>query len=274
MQAWQKPDAQWRSYDRGAVLFDRITVPHIFARPARDLIGLLSPVAGGVLLDVGTGTGVGALEARSAMGGGGTVVGVDPSLEMLLRASTKGLSAVVVGRAPGLPHRDAVFDAVLASFVLSHIASCELALADMVRVLMPGGKLGVSAWGPGGREDQPIWRAAVSSFVPLDILDRKAEEALPRHEWLSDADNLTAALRNAGLEAVCLRFRDYTVRMSVADYIGYRGASLYGRFMRERLGAEGWNDFAREAAESLRSSFGETVEFSTPAYLAAGTKPA
>jgi len=109
---------RWRSYDSIADVYDRLVVPYVFAQPAKDLVIALRPPAEGILLDVGTGTGVCATIARQCISTAGTVIGVDPSLGMLRVAKRKG--SVVAGLVPGLPFRDGIFDAELASFVLSH----------------------------------------------------------------------------------------------------------------------------------------------------------
>ena len=135
----------WQSYDSAAAAHDRVAVPSIFSPPARDLVVLMGRPAGSIL-DVGTGTGTAARAAREFSAPGAAVIGVDPSLQMLRVARNRGLVSVVTGGVPGLPFATHTFDAVLANFVLAHVADYRAALVDMVRVLRSGGRLGVTAW--------------------------------------------------------------------------------------------------------------------------------
>ena len=113
--------------------------------------------ARGVVLDVGTGTGTAALLALEAAPGS-MLVGIDPSVERLQLARGKGLRWVVAGLTPGLPHAAGIFHRVLGNFVLSHCTCYKTALADMVRVLQAGGRLGVTAWGPSRSNMRRLWQ--------------------------------------------------------------------------------------------------------------------
>ena len=166
---------RWRSYDSIADVYDRLVVPYVFAQPAKDLVIALRPPAEGILLDVGTGTGVCAAIARQCIAPAGTVIGVDPSLGMLRVAKQKGLA--VAGLVPGLPFRDGIFDAELASFVLSHFRSYQIALLDMVRILKPGGKLGVTTWCVNKTNCRQLWQETAESFVGKEELARASREA-------------------------------------------------------------------------------------------------
>jgi ubiquinone/menaquinone biosynthesis C-methylase UbiE len=132
----------WTSYDPVAAVYDRVAAPNLFAPIAQDLAALLALPAGARVLDAGTGTGEAALAVVKPAG---RAVGLHPSMQMLRLARRKGLTWLVCGVAPGLPFPDGVFDGVLANFVLNHVASYEAALADMVRVLRPGGRMAASA---------------------------------------------------------------------------------------------------------------------------------
>jgi ubiquinone/menaquinone biosynthesis C-methylase UbiE len=108
----------WKSYDSVADDYDRLTPP-LFGAIARDLVAFLSPGPGVTVLGAGTGRGVTAAAAVSAVGPEGFVVGVDPSLAMLQLARRRA-SHLVAGMAPGLPIPDETLDVVLANLVLSH----------------------------------------------------------------------------------------------------------------------------------------------------------
>lgn len=97
--------------------------------------------------DVGTGTGVLALELASL---GLDVVGVDRSSGMLNAARAKAGSAGETlagalefkeGDAYALPLEDGSFDAAFAHMVLHSLESPERAIEEMARILRPGGQI-------------------------------------------------------------------------------------------------------------------------------------
>lgn len=71
---------------------------------------------------------------------GATVVGVDPSPSQLSTAARRGGGPrYVLGRGEALPVADASFDGVVVCLVLEHIDPFEPAVAEIARVLEPGG---------------------------------------------------------------------------------------------------------------------------------------
>lgn len=97
--------------------------------------------AGARVLDVGCGTGRWLRRYRQMQI---RALGLDATQDMLRRAVAVGLdSPVVAARAQKLPFRDGAFDLVSDVTVVQHIPSSEQAgvLAEMVRVLRPGGHL-------------------------------------------------------------------------------------------------------------------------------------
>jgi demethylmenaquinone methyltransferase/2-methoxy-6-polyprenyl-1,4-benzoquinol methylase len=97
-------------------------------------------------LDVACGTGDLALELRRRIGADGRVVGCDFSERMLELARAKsgehGL-AVEFGWADALdlPYGDASFDTVTIGFGARNLADLDRGIAEMARVLRPGGRL-------------------------------------------------------------------------------------------------------------------------------------
>ena len=89
------------------------------------------------VLDVGTGEGQ---LARVAAAGGRRVVGVDPAWSQLEVARRRGGGAAYVrAGAATLPFPAARFDAVLTCLVFEHIDDADAAIAEVGRVLRPGG---------------------------------------------------------------------------------------------------------------------------------------
>jgi ubiquinone/menaquinone biosynthesis C-methylase UbiE len=99
-----------------------------------------------LVLDVATGTGRLPCCLLAEPGFDGCVVGLDPSAPMLAQARAKlsdyGARALLVrGTAMRLPFEDATFDAVTCLEALEFLPDDAAALAEMARVLRPGGVL-------------------------------------------------------------------------------------------------------------------------------------
>ena len=80
--------------------------------------------------------------------GGGRIVGLDFSLEMLKLAQIKSRSMpqgeqtrFVLGSALAVPFREAVFDGIMSAFVLRNVSDLALFFSQAYRVLRPGGKI-------------------------------------------------------------------------------------------------------------------------------------
>jgi len=93
-------------------------------------------------LDVACGTGDLAIELARRVTPGGSVVGSDFSERMLERARTKapGL-AWELGNALELPYASARFDAATVGFGARNFSDLDRGLAEMTRVVRPGGRV-------------------------------------------------------------------------------------------------------------------------------------
>jgi len=102
---------------------------------------------GGSALDVCCGTGDLALELAGHVGPAGTVIGCDFSEPMLELARAKSVQrwATAVrfehADALALPYEDETFDAVTVGFGVRNLSDLDRGLAEMARVLKPGGRL-------------------------------------------------------------------------------------------------------------------------------------
>lgn len=101
------------------------------------------------VLDLATGTADLAL-LTAAMCPDANLVGLDPSEKMLAvgraKVAEKGLAhrvELVVGDAQALPFEDASFDAITMAFGIRNVPDRGRALAEMARVLRPGGRVGI-----------------------------------------------------------------------------------------------------------------------------------
>jgi SAM-dependent methyltransferase len=92
------------------------------------------------VLDIGCGDGqISRLLAR----GGATVVGIDPTWNQIAVAEARGGGPRYArATADQLPFADASFDAAVACLVFEHIDAVDEAIAEVARVLRPGGRFG------------------------------------------------------------------------------------------------------------------------------------
>jgi ubiquinone/menaquinone biosynthesis C-methylase UbiE len=89
------------------------------------------------VLDVGCGDGQ---VSRLASTLGATVVGIDPTWNCVSVANQRGGGVFARAGAAQLPFADATFDAVVACLVFEHIRDVDAAIAEVARVLQPGGR--------------------------------------------------------------------------------------------------------------------------------------
>lgn len=119
--------------------------------PGNDTIALEQPVTwslldelpdGGPVLDAACGTG---RHAARLVAGGREVIGVDASEEMLVRARERLPGADLRrGELTALPLEDGSVGGAVCALALSHLASLGPAVAELARVLRPGGRLVIS----------------------------------------------------------------------------------------------------------------------------------
>jgi len=137
------------SYDPVAAQFDSFT--RALALPFADrMVSLAKPQASERILDVGTGTGIVALNVAPAVLKG-KVVGIDLSEGMLATAQGKASRLECAARlefcrmdAETLAFEDQSFNVVLSLFAVLHFPNPLRAFAEMFRVLRPGGRLVVA----------------------------------------------------------------------------------------------------------------------------------
>ena len=130
-------------FARIADRYDFITVALSYGQDRRwkeRLVDYASDLGGARALDLATGTGdlAFALAERGAR-----VVGLDitPRMIELARAKSNGRTRFLVGDMCALPFADQVFDVVTTGYGLRNVPDLALAIAEIHRVLKPGGQL-------------------------------------------------------------------------------------------------------------------------------------
>jgi ubiquinone/menaquinone biosynthesis C-methylase UbiE len=175
-----------RFYDGIADSFDAIMNPYDLQQRLRIVCHELlnaDEIRGRRVLDVGCGTGWFSREVERA---GGAVVALDIGVKLLEKVGEKCGAARVAGDACRLGFADDTFDIVVSSECIEHTPDPRKALAEMGRVLKPGGVLVVTV-------PNQFWRWAE---VVARVFKLRPYEGLENWLWQSQ---LVAALRRAGL---------------------------------------------------------------------------
>jgi ubiquinone/menaquinone biosynthesis C-methylase UbiE len=135
-------------FDRWARVYDTHSNPLLLLEE-RKATPLLTPIAGGHVLDVGCGTGrwLTQLEAMAPA----SITGIDCSTAMLGRAREKVLSTTKLALADCsiLPGKDASYTLAMASFVLSYIEDLRGFARECSRILQSDGLIVISDMHPG-----------------------------------------------------------------------------------------------------------------------------
>ncbi|MGW4630763.1 class I SAM-dependent methyltransferase [Streptomyces rubiginosohelvolus] len=129
---------------------------------AAEMLGLRP---GDAVLDAGCGTGRALPALRAVVGPEGTVLGADLTPAMLEAAARAGRGAsgtLLRADVARLPLRDGALDAVFGAGLISHLARPEADVAELARVVRPGGALALF---------HPIGRAALAARQGRTITD-------------------------------------------------------------------------------------------------------
>ncbi len=137
----------WR-YDLMVWFFDTFVLRGRLRKLRLRTADLAQLQPGEAVLDVGCGTGALALEAYKRVGATGRVCGIDPGPQQVARARSKAERASLpidfqIGVIEQLAFPDQSFDVVLSTLMMHHLPDDlkRLGLAEMARVLKPGGRL-------------------------------------------------------------------------------------------------------------------------------------
>ncbi len=154
--------------------------------------------AGETVLDLGSGGGIDAILSARRVGPSGTVYGLDMTDEMLALARRNAAEAGVEnvhflrGHIEDVPLATESVDVVISNCVINLSVDKTAVLAEIARVLKPGGRVGVSdivaedRLSPGARAERGSWAGCIAG-------------ALARSEY-------EEGLRAAGLEDVAVTF--------------------------------------------------------------------
>jgi len=251
--------AEWAGiaapYDRSFGALCACAVPELLAELEAGGLHARSARVDQRLLDVGTGTGSVAIAAASA---GWQVDAFDAEQSMIDFAAQRPDAAGIrftVAELPHLPYPDSAFDAVAANFAINHVDHPRKGLAELRRVLKPGGRLAATVWPWGAPSATAVlWREiqdetgaypppgnrlpAASDFERSEaglaalLTDGGFTDVRARRlefEWAVDADDLWSGVE-AGIALIGYAYRaaDASTRRRMREAYDARTPALTG----------------------------------------------
>ena len=197
-------------FDQGSVHYDAINQFLSFGtgiRYRQDALARHGLSAGMSVLDVATGTGGVARAAKKITGTAGRVIGLDPSIGMLIESRRRSSSPAVEAFGEALPFRDGTFDFLSMGYALRHLPDLVAGFCEYFRVLRPGGRvLILEITPPRGRVAYGLMRVYMNSIVPrLVRLSTRSASAGTMMEYYWDTtancvppDTILSAMTRAG----------------------------------------------------------------------------
>lgn len=223
------------------------------------LIASLDPRPGERVLDVGCGTGRLGEYVAQRVAPTGEVLGIDPlPLRIELAARKNPRFHARVGRAEDLSvFADASFDVVYSNSVFHWVHDQPGALREALRVLKPGGRIGVNS----ADADRPHQSATIVREAVLEEGLDVAESSAAGTNYRVSGSTLAQLLRAAGFERVEVAAHTFVDDVAGADdLIAWSTSSSFGNFLSELRADQLQRVKARLARklEALRS--GGTIE--------------
>ncbi|HYT11207.1 MAG TPA: methyltransferase domain-containing protein [Candidatus Nitrosopolaris sp.] len=205
-------------YSQRAQAYDGLWSPVI--RPVGERLIARLPLTAETshVIDVGTGAGA-LLPAIQLAAPSAVVVGIDRSQGMLRLAKERHSCPLALMDVQRLALPANRFEVAIVAFVLFHLPSPEQCLAEVNRVLQPGGSLGTITWGP---ETEPpasaIWddelQAAGARVIQLPAVDNRA--------CCDSTQKMTTLLEQAGFVSIKVWTESIEHRWRPEDHFDYQ----------------------------------------------------
>jgi ubiquinone/menaquinone biosynthesis C-methylase UbiE len=243
-------------FDRGSDRYGQVG-PDFFSYFGDKLVEQAKLVEGSTVLDVACGRGASLLPAYFRVGPSGEVIGIDLSSEMVaetqkeVEVSDLHGNRVQLMDAEDLQFPAETFDSVLCGLALFFFPNVERALAEIHRVLKPGGFFTTTTFG----QEDSRWEtfdeliiAYKDKFRPVPLVGRAS---------FDNAEEIIEALTKAGFNEIEIFSEDKEFYCAGPDEWWASMWSHGGRALLERMGEETLEDFKKDCYNVVQRMAGE-----------------
>ena len=258
-----------------AQAYEKFLVPAFQGPQAVEAVDIAAPQPGEQVLDVCCGTGVAVRLALPRVAPGGSVAGldIDPAMIEVARSLARSPDGATVdwhcASAQAMPFESKTFDLVFCLQGLQFLPDCTAGLAEIRRVMKPGGRLVAIVWNN--------IESCEGQYTVVQTLKRRNVDASPmlKANALGDASKLRSHAENAGFSDISIRAVSGTARFpSVSRFVeALAGGGVASRVAMSKVPENQRREFYEEIALALRQyEDGEGVVLPT-GYLVLVARP-
>ena len=242
--------------------YEKYLVPILFAGYARDLAERVKNAKPSKVLELACGTGVVTRELMQALDPDASLVATDFNPAMLEYARTTAQAEKFpnldwqTADATALPFDDDSFDLLVCQFGFMFFPDKSKAMAEVKRVLKPGGRLIFNVWG--AMEDNPVFYSV--ELALQELLPEEPVPIIPTPCSMADHELLSTLLVEAGFEDIQVTDVILPVRGHPASAVasGFTRGTPVGALLAER-GIESTHAHERLEA-TARKLMGDTLD--------------
>lgn len=255
-------------YTQRAEPYDALWSPVI--RPVGERLVARLPLSSRTrsVIDIGTGAGA-LLPALQQAAPSAVIVGIDRSPGMLRLAKERYASPLALMDVQQLALPANRFEVAIVAFVLFHLPHPEKCLAEVHRVLQPGGAAGTVTW---GAEKEPlasaIWddelQAAGAQVIALPAVDNRA--------CCDSTQKISALLENAGFVSIKVWTESIEHRWQPEEHFDYQ-VRMNARLRLQSLDVEDREACLHRVRTRLSGADDEQYVYRGEVFMATAVKP-